>query len=322
MHRDTLSEVLNAVRLSGGMFVQGQFSAPYAITATDREQMLAMFAPNSDYILPFHLITEGSLWVAVAGGDTVQLNEGDIIVLPHGAGHTLRDQPGAGSVRAGDLQDHMSGPPPTLTYGGQGETARVLCGFFNCRGRVFNPLIDALPQVIVVRRDSIRSPWLAATLQRTFNEFSAARPGGAALVERLVELLFLDVVQSHLEDHDATGWLAGLADEAVGSVLNKIHSDPANNWTVEELAKEAAVSRSVLAERFSSLVGMSPIKYLISWRMELASQRLLHTTDGIAQIATDVGYDSEASFNRAFKRHLNEPPAAWRSAQRANRGDG
>lgn len=317
MQKDTLSEVLKAVRMSGGMFIQARFSAPFAVMATDKEMMLAQFAPDSDYILPFHLVLDGPLWVDVSGKETVQLSEGDIIVLPQGSGHTLRDEPGEGHVYAPELDDYIGGPPPTLTYGGEGPPTRVLCGFFNCRGRIFNPLMQALPEVIVLRKDDTHTPWLAATLHRTFTEIATARPGGAALVERLVGLLFLDVIQHQLKNQDDAGWLAGLADEVVGKALNELHAEPAKDWTVDDLAKTVAVSRSVLADRFSDLVGMSPIKYLTSWRMELASQRLLHTTDGIAQIAAEVGYESEASFNRAFKRHTGEPPAAWRKAQLA-----
>lgn len=129
-------------------------------------------------------------------------------------------------------------------------------------------------------------------------------------------MLFLEVIQRYLEQDAPEGWLQGLSDPVVGSVLGKIHGEPATNWTVDELAKGAAVSRSVLADRFAKLTGQSPIRYLTSWRMELAAQRLEHTADTIAQIATDVGYESEATFNRAFKRHVGDPPAAWRATRR------
>jgi len=307
---DTLSRVLKEVHLSGGMFVQARFSVPFAVTATDAPTMLNMFAPGADHILPFHLVTAGKLSVAVAGCDNEQLTEGDIIVLPHGAQHTLQDQPREESVHAADLQ--ISGSPPSLVHGGGGDEARVLCGFFHCRGRLYNPLLDALPERIVIRHDPDRSPWLTATLQRTFHETVSARPGSAALVERMTELLFLEVVQRYLADQQPSGWLRGLSDEVVGTALSEIHERPAHDWTVEELARRASVSRSVFAERFSELVGMSPIRYLASWRMELAAQRLLRSSDGIAQIAADVGYESEASFNRAFKKHVGDPPAAWR----------
>jgi len=297
------------------MFVRGHFSAPFAVTTQSADAMLQAFAPDADHLMPFHLVTEGSLWVAVSDLETVQLEQGDIIVLPHGAGHALRDSPGDQSIHVSGIQHLVDGNPPTLRYGGDGDEARVLCGFFHCRGQLFNPLMDALPQVIVIRNDPERSPWLVATLQRTFAEVMAGRPGGAALIERMTGLLFLEVVHRHLEEAAPGGWFDGLTDEVVGKTLATIHAEPAESWTVDELASRAAVSRSVLAERFSELVGMSPIRYLAAWRMELAAQRLLRSDDGIGEIASDVGYESEAAFNRAFKRHTGEPPAAWRRAR-------
>jgi AraC-like DNA-binding protein len=315
MSSDTLSDVLRVVRLSGGMFFRVQLRAPYAITALDAETMLANFAPGADHILPFHLVTEGPIWFDIEGGDSVLLEKGDIIVLPHGAGHALCDPPGGDPVPVTSLQEFVSGSPPTLITGGDGREGRALCGFFHCHGRLFNPLMQSLPEVLVVRHDPDRTPWLAATLERTFDETREDRPGASALVERLTGLLFVDVVQHYLDESSAGGWLAGLSDPIVGRVLELVHRHPSRAWTVDELAKRAGASRSVLAERFVELVGMSPFKYLTSWRMELAAARLLESDDGIADIASDVGYESEAAFSRAFKRHVGEPPARWRKAK-------
>ena len=313
---DTLSDVLRVVRLSGGMFFRVRLRAPYAVTSMDSQTMMRMFAPGADHILPFHLVTKGPMWFDIANGESVVLEKGDIIVLPHGAAHSLADPPGRPPVPVSQLRHEVVGFPPTLVHGGDGPESMALCGFFHCKGRLFNPLMRSLPEVVVIRQDPDRTPWLAATLERTFDETLDQRPGGAALVERLTGLLFMEVVQRYLEQDMGSGWLAGLADPVVGKVLALIHQQPARAWTVEVLAKRAAVSRSVLAERFVELVGMSPIKYLTAWRMELAAARLLDSTDGIAEIASDVGYESEASFSRAFKRHVGEPPARWRKARR------
>ena len=207
--------------------------------------------------------------------------------------------------------------PLTLDWGGRGETSEALCGFFHCNGRLFNPLLSALPEVLVVRHDPQRSPWLTATLQRTFDETLQARAGGAALIARLTELLFLEVVQRYLEDGDNTGWLGALNDPVVGAALAHFHTEPERPWTLAGLAHEVGASRSVLSDRFTEAVGLSPIRYLTSWRMELAAQRLEETRDPIAEIAAATGYGSAASFNRAFKRQTGEPPAAWRRRQQA-----
>jgi AraC-like DNA-binding protein len=317
LHSDALSEVLRAVRLSGGMFFRVRLRAPYAVTSLDAETMLATFAPGADHILPFHLVTKGPMWFEIVGDEAVLLEKGDIIVLPHGAEHSLSDRPGSHPVSVKTLQEHVSGHPPTLDWGGDGHEGRALCGFFHCHGRLFNPLMDSLPQVVVIRQDPDRSPWLVATLERTFDETLEERPGGAALIERLTGLLFMEVVQRYLEQNAAAGWLAGLSDPVVGKVLQLIHRRPARSWTVEELAKRAGASRTVLSDRFRDTVGMSPIRYLTAWRMELGAARILESNDTLAEIASDVGYDSEASFSRAFKRHVGESPAAWRRGRKA-----
>jgi AraC-like DNA-binding protein len=248
----------------------------------------------------------------------VCLEDGDIIVYPHGAPHSLTHRPGTRAIPVGELQEYVHGFPPTLEWGGAGERGEALCGFFQTDGRLFNPLVDALPEVLVVRRDDEGSPWLAATLERTFSETLTERPGGAALVGRLTELLFVDVVQRYLEQGGGgRGLLAGLGDAVVAAALALIHRSPERHWSLEELAAAVGASRSMLTERFTELLGLSPIRYLTAWRMELAGQRLLGSADPIAEIAAAAGYESEAAFNRAFKRHAGEPPATWRRRLRA-----
>ena len=319
MQTDPLSDVLRVLRLSGGMFFRVNLSAPFGISAMGAETMLKTFAPGATHILPFHLITQGPIWIDVHGNDSVLLEKGDIIVMPHGASHSLCDVSGTKPVPVISLKDQVSGCPPTLTSGGNGPESRALCGFFHCNGRLFNPLMESLPEVLVIRQDPNRTPWLVATMERAFSETLAARPGGDALIERLTGLLFLEVVQRYLEHNHTSGWLAGLSDPVVGKALAFIHARPDRDWTVASLARRVGASRSVLAERFSATVGKSPIKYLTAWRMELAAIRLLDTDDVIIDIAEDTGYESEASFNRAFKRYAGQPPGAWRKQQKQGR---
>jgi AraC-like DNA-binding protein len=317
MKPDPLSDVLRVIRLSGAMFIRLRLSAPYSLDALDSDSLRNGFAPGSDHVLPFHLITQGPIWFNIADEQPVRLDEGDIIVLPRGSGHALSDQPGVESLPVSAYQSKIAGSPPMLVWDGPGPEARVLCGFFRCQGRLYNPLLDALPAVMVIRRDASRTPWLMAMLERTFDETLENRQGGAALVERLTSLLFMEVVQRYLDDNAADGWLAALSDPVVGKALRLMHDKPTHPWSVDELAKQAGVSRSVLADRFVEHVSMSPIRYLTGWRMELAAARLLETGDSLAEIAADVGYESESSFSRAFKRYVGQPPAAWRDAKRA-----
>lgn len=318
MPSDALSEVLRAVRLSGSMFFRVRLSSPYAVTALGVEGIVQKYAPGVQQLLPFHLVTRGPIWFDIEGAEApLRLDDGDIIVLPRGATHSLTDRPGSPATSVTQLQSYIEGYPPTLIWGGNGECSEALCGFFHYRSRLFDPLLDALPEVLVIRHDPARSPWLTATLEHTFTESVEGRAGGEAIVARLVELLFLEVVQRYLEDGDGAGWLAALSDPIVGAALSHLHAQPERPWTLEALSHEVGASRSTLAERFSNSVGLSPIRYLTEWRMELAAQRLEQTRDTVAEVAVTVGYDSEAAFSRAFKRHAGEPPAAWRRRQRA-----
>jgi len=320
MQTDTLSDVLRVIRLSGGVFVRLHLSAPFAFGTLDAETLRGHLAPDSEQLLPFHLVNKGPVWFHIEGSDPVKLETNDILVLPGGAGHGLSDSTERELVPVPDFLASAQGVPQTFVWPGSGETqeTRVLCGFFSCRARVYSPLLDALPSVMVIRHDPERTPWLAATLKRTFDESLESRPGGSALVEQLTSLLFMEVVQRQLEK-DTTGWLGALSDPVLGQVLQLIHRQPAEPWTVQSLAKRAGSSSSVVAERFVEAVGVSPKKYLTHWRLELAAARLLDSEDAIAEIAVDVGYASEASFSRAFKRHVGAPPATWRTTKRLSR---
>lgn len=299
------------------MFFRVRLSPPYSVASLAADDVASQYAPGAVRVLPFHLVTRGPIWFEVDGAhEPLRLDEGDVIVLPRGATHSLTDRPGSPAIPVSSLEDHMEGSPPTLVWGGPGPPSEALCGFFQTEGRLFNPLVDALPDVLVVHRGDPGADWLASTLQRTYGELAEHRPGGAALARRLTESLFVEVIQRHLSQHADEGWFAALHDPVAGPALARIHTDPARRWSVEELASEVGVSRTVLADRFAATVGQSPIRYLTAWRLEIAGQRLLETHDSVAEVALAVGYESEAAFNRAFKRFTGQPPAAWRRAQR------
>lgn len=217
--------------------------------------------------------------------------------------------------------------------GGRGATSRFICGYLNCDQK-FNPLAGALPNILVVRaaddyatveaidakgKRPTRVPegsgtWLSTTLKFAVHEAKNGRPGNGAMLGRLTELMFVEILRQYMQQlpPDQSGWLAGLNDPHVGKALRPMHAHPERNWTVEELAREAGVSRSVLAARFTELLGESPMRYLARWRIHLAKQLLRESQQSIAEIAARMGYDSEASFNRAFKRAEGQPPARWR----------
>jgi AraC-like DNA-binding protein len=262
------------------------------------------------------------------------MESGDVVVLPSGDWHMMRS---CGATTTAPLTSIFTpgqhDEPPLLSYGGGGPSSRFVCGYLNYDQR-FTPLVEALPTILAVRaRDDYStidavdaagrrtmampagsSTWLGTTLKFTISEARSARPGNTAMLGRLTELMFVEIIREYMHRLPTGhgGWLAGLNDAAVGKALRLLHTNPVRDWTVDDLAREVAVSRSVLAQRFTELVGETPMRYLANWRMQLAKQLMREGTRNIQEVATRVGYESEAAFNRAFKRTTGSPPAAWR----------
>jgi AraC-like DNA-binding protein len=331
---DVLSDVLRVVRLSGAVFFTADFSSPWALESPIPEMLASAVMPQAECIVLFHILVDGECEVECGGLPVATMKSGDVIVFPRGEQHTMRSH-GAGTpaplssiVSLGRHDD-----PVQLSYGGGGRISRFVCGYLNCDQR-FGPLVDSLPTMMMVRgRDDYSSidavdatgsrptvmpqgsgTWLGTTLKFTVNEARAARPGSTAMLGRLTELMFVELLREYMHRLPASegGWLAGLNDPQVGKALRLLHADPGRDWTVDDLAREIAMSRSVLAQRFTELVGESPMRYLAGWRMQLAKEMMRDGVRTIQEVAACVGYDSEAAFNRAFKRATGSPPAAWR----------
>jgi len=339
-----LSDVLRAVRLSGAVFFDIHAAEPWvAETPLGRTVVHAMF-PGSEHMICYHVLLEGTCWAIVEGESPVQLLTGDVIVFPHGDTHVLTSTPGMRKKpnlamyrrpAEGQLPFTISmGPMPPdanarATATGEtgaepaqpsGPQARFVCGFLGCDARPFNPLLTALPRVIRVSDDS--NGTLAAYVRFALAESKMPRIGGDSVLGRLSELMFLHVVRRYLEGlpADKTDWLAGLRDEPIGRALAALHRSPARAWTLQSLAREAGISRSVLAERFTQFVGHPPIEYLTSWRMQLAANQLRSSTESVAEVANRVGYESEAAFSRAFKKAVGAPPSEWRRSPQPSAG--
>lgn len=331
---DVLSDVLRVVRLTGAVFFNGEFTAPWTLDEPDAEQIAACALPQAECIVLFHILAEGSAVFECKGLPPAHLSSGDVIIFPHADSHKMSSHLGAQARPPCDaLPKESTSDVLQIAFGGGGEKSRFICGYLNCDQR-FNPLLSALPKILLVRsRDDYsaveaidrngRRPthvpqgsgtWLGTTLKFTIHEATSGRPGNSAMLGRLTELMFVEILRQYMQQlpADQTGWLSGLNDPCVGKTLRLMHMEPARNWTVDELAREAAVSRSVLAQRFTELVGDSPMRYLTSWRIQLAKQMLRDGKCGMNEIATKVGYESEAAFNRAFKRLTGSPPASWR----------
>lgn len=342
---DVLSDVLRVIRLTGSVFFCARFSAPWAIESAPAEHLKLLLFPRAECVALFHIIMEGHCWVSMEGQSPFCLETGDAIILPLGGGHGMSSDPRlyrrpiAGVLPPGPWPEIQQ-----IEFGGGGAATRVLCGFLHC-DQHFNPLMASLPKSLWVKHssgevvdgsaqnrpteretnappDSITSgsslsdstQWLPRTLHYMIQEANEGRPGSSTMLARLAELLFVEVLRRYIQQRPPghTGWLAGVADPEVGRALGYLHAEPQRNWTVDELARHVALSRSALAQRFCALIGEPPMRYLAGWRLHVARQLLTQPGMGVAEVASRVGYDSEAAFNRAFKRHVGLPPATWR----------
>jgi AraC-like DNA-binding protein len=308
---DPLSDVLRAVRLNGAFFYVFEGTAPWSIAVAPARQLVPPVLPHADHLMAYHIVTSGTCWVGCAEDQPVELQAGDAILLPHGDAHYASGQP---EERRGRLYSHAPTRPLETIRLGTGAGARVsmVCGFLGCDARPYNPLLAALPRSMHVR--GIGSGWLAEFPRQVVAEAWQTRVGGSTMLTRMAELMFVEVVRRYTEElsPQRTGWLAGLRDPVVAPALAALHARPAHAWTLVELARVAASSRTVLTQRFSERVGLAPMQYLTEWRLQLAAEQLANGTRKVAAVAADVGYESEAAFSRAFKRSTGYAPAAWR----------
>jgi len=334
MKMDVLSDVLRAVRLTGAVFFDLEVSSPWIVEAPPSREIAGTVMPGAAMVIEYHLIARGNAWGHAVGQEPIRLREGDLLLFPQGDAHVLSSAPGLRDRP--DLSKYArrspSQPLPIVyEFGGGGpDRARIVCCFLGCDDRPYNPLLTALPATIHIpsrpadgdRGESSQTGWLATLLGAAARESDGddARPGGQNVLERLSELMFVEAIRRYIATlpPDQTGWLAGLRDPVVGEALRAIHAAPAEPWTVERLARSAGASRSVLAERFTDMVGQPPMQYLALWRMQLAS-RLLADGGRVSAVAASAGYESEAAFSRAFKKVMGQSPVQWR---RASIGEG
>jgi AraC-like DNA-binding protein len=319
---DALSDVLRAVRLTGAIFFDVQASEPWVAETPSGQAIVDAMFPGSEHLISYHVITKGSCWASVPGEPPTRLSAGDIIVLPHGDTHVLSSTPGLRRTPEMALYRMPADGklPVRISMGDpRGDAVHFVCGFLGCDAHPYNPLLTALPRVILLSGHAGGA--LAAYVQFALAESKEPRMGGQCVLGRLSELMFVDVVRHYLETlpADRTGWLAGLRDPFVGRALTAFHRDPAHAWTIESLAKKVGLSRSALAERFTQFVGQPLMQYMTNWRMQLAANHLLSGMESMAVIANRVGYDSEAAFSRAFKKSVGAPPSRWRKVRNEQR---
>ncbi len=313
---DALSDALRVLRLAGAVFLDAEFTAPWCIVSHGGHPVSPAWpdAPNTIF---FHVITEGHCKARLSdGGETVELGPGDLIMLPRDDTHLLgSDLQLAPTVSDTLVQPVTRGGMMRIEHGGGGKTTRLVCGFLSCDERLCGPMLESLPRILrVPLGEGPATAWLSTLLRAATRESAEARPGGETVLAKLSELLFVEALRRYIErlPGQQRGWFAALGDRFVGRALALMHDQPAREWTVDELAAKVGLSRSSLAQRFTEFIGQPPMQYLTRWRLTVAAQRLRSEQVSLARLAADSGYESEAAFNRAFKRALGATPAAWR----------
>jgi AraC-like DNA-binding protein len=334
---DVLSEVLRVIRLTGAVHFRANFTGPWSIISSLPGMLAARLVPSAESITPFHVAVHGSCLVSWGTHPPIRFDAGDVIIFSRGVQHVMASDPGLTPVPVKDVYKPSAGQVTVVEYGGGGKESRLICGYLHS-DQLFSPLLDAMPAVICVRvrngalvleayteTEAYAEPvtlrqdasWWQASIGQLIAEVTSPGQGNRAVLARLSELLFMEVVRWQLSyvSKGHGGWLAGLNDPHVGRALTLLHACPERAWTVDELALQVAISRSVLAKRFTELVGETPIQYLAGWRMHLARRLLRDGTLGLAQIGSRVGYESEAAFNRAFRKQVGVPPGSWRRSR-------
>lgn len=314
---DVLSDLLDNMHLSGTVLFRAEFSEPWSVTTPDCHQLAHVLPFRTEHIIPFHVIASGGCVMEMEGCKPVWLAEGDAVMLPYGESHVLSGRETAAPVPVGVL---LPAPPwgnmLVVEHGGPGARAIIICGFVQCDELQFHPVLRDLPKFLHVRRDTAGS-WLAGTIRHTASEAMRGASGSRSMLSRLTEVMFVEILRTHIQglSADEVGWFAALNDPVVGSGLRRLHANPFDNWSIDRLARETGVSRTVLAERFKHFLNQPPMKYLAQWRLQLAAQKVKTNNVPLKVIADEVGYESEAAFSRAFKRLFGLAPADWRRLQ-------
>jgi AraC-like DNA-binding protein len=303
------------VRLVGGVFLDAEFTSPWCVTSKVGPEDCRPFMTDPAHLIAYHYVIAGRLLLEADGNPPVEVQAGEIVLLPRNDSHRLGSTLDLTPVEAETLiQPPGDSGMAHIAYGGGGERTRIVCGFLGSDSRQ-DPLLATLPAVLKLNvREGAAGDWIESSFRFAAGELAAEGVGSAAVLSKLSELLFVEAVRHYVATlpPEGKGWLSGLRDPYVGRALALMHARPVHSWTAQTLAREVGLSRSAFAERFTSFVGEPPMRYLALWRLRRAAQRLRESHAPLARIAFEVGYESEAAFSRAFKREFGVPPAAWR----------
>ena len=320
---DAFTEILSGVKLSGALFFVAEFSAPWGFAAPASSTAAALLAPGAAHLVLYDFVIDGGALAQLTDGQSVELKPGDIVIFPHRDAHQITSVTGAiapfpdygisAKIQSRDLR--------ALQAGGGGDTSRIVRGYMTCDPHLSRPIRSGLPPLFKVNVRSDRSgQWLEHSIMHLVEEAASGHVGSEAMLSKLSEALFVDTLRRYIAGlpEQQVGWLAGARDPIVGKSLGLLHTRIAHPWTMANLAEQVGISRSALVERFTRYLSEPPMTYLTRWRLQLAARSLASTARGVAEIAADVGYESEAAFNRAFKREFGQPPGRYRNLHRSS----
>ena len=314
---DALSEALNAVRMTGAIFYSLECSAPWGFSVPHLHDVAHVLAPGTERLVSYHLVTEGEAIVQFGEQEPIPVRAGEVLIIPHGDAHTVSNGSPAKLIdSAASLREYLSGTLSVMRVGEGGKETRFICGYFGCERHADRTFLAGLPTMIKINiRGDDAGAWIENSIRLLVSGANTNRPGHSVLLSKASEALFVEALRRYMEQlpPEQPGWLAAARDPIVGAALALLHGKPFHDWTLEGLAAEAGTSRTVLSDRFARYLDDPPLTYLARWRLQLASRLLETTRKTVQQIATEVGYDSEASFNRAFKREFGLPPARYRN---------
>jgi AraC-like DNA-binding protein len=302
---EVVNDVLNTVRVRTTVYCRSEMRAPWG------------FGVESHGSPSFHVATRGRCWLEVdEGGPRIALTSGDLVLLPHGPTHWMRDEPASPARWLDDIlaATTMDGDG-RLHYGGDGEVTELVCGGFALEGETVDALLQTLPQVVHIGgTDGSLVPWLAATLELVTAVTSSEEPGAEVVLTRLAETMVMQALRSALAEmrRDDPAQVEALRDPQIAAAIHLCHARPESAWTVDRLASHVGYSRSAFASRFRELVGEPPMAYLTRSRLTTAATQLAQTKMSIGEVARRAGYANEASFGRAFRRAFGVAPGTYR----------
>lgn len=311
---EALDIVLSTMKLSGSIFLEAEFSSPWCVSSQIQPGDCAAYFPSPAHVISYHYVRSGRLLCSVADGPEIEVKAGQIFLVPRNERHLLGSSLESAPVNASELLLPANGGPlAQIIWGGGGERTELFCGFLGTLAPI-DSFLMSLPRILVIDVSSgAGGEWLT-------NSIRYASVGGQVspqMLGRLAELLFAEAVRHYILSLDAeqTGWLAAVNDAHVSRAIILIHSRCAEDWTTDMLAREAGLSRSAFADRFTRLIGVPPMRYLAHHRMNVAANMLREGCQSASTIAYSIGFSSEAAFNRAFKKEFGVPPGTWRREQ-------